>query len=398
MSQELLGRWLGIAQAQVSKLENGRPKQNLEALRAIAQKLHLPQHLLWFDLPEQSRLTPPPVRTTDDTAADVFGTMTIGDLGDVKCAASGYGEVPTCASLLANYEHLTDNYRQIDYQAGSQAIYADTVTHLRRLMAASDQVPSSLYARYVGLLGDTAQLATWLAIDRQDYTAARHLCSIALSSSVENEDLAMHSYVLGVMSYVHLHAKRGNEALRLLDSGLRIANTPRFGVSHAIRSWLYQASAEAYAFAGDMEAGAKALATAERLFDTVRVDDIPAWLGFYNTQDHANRLRGRGLLRLSDGRAAIATLENACESLPEHFVRERSGAMIDLSAAHLLSAGNAKPEPEAAAVTAQEAWRLAVMTRSKRNQYRVIELLPSFNPYAHLNAVQYLTSMIDTSV
>lgn len=56
LNQELLGRWLGLNQAQVSKLENGKPEQNLETLRNYARTLHLPQHLLWFDFPGQSRL------------------------------------------------------------------------------------------------------------------------------------------------------------------------------------------------------------------------------------------------------------------------------------------------------------------------------------------------------
>lgn len=56
LNQELLGRWLGLNQAQVSKLENGKPEQNLENLRNYARILHLPQHLLWFDFPGQSRL------------------------------------------------------------------------------------------------------------------------------------------------------------------------------------------------------------------------------------------------------------------------------------------------------------------------------------------------------
>ena len=56
LNQELLGRWLGLTQAQVSKVENGKPEQNLEALRNYADALHLPQRMLWFDLPGQSRL------------------------------------------------------------------------------------------------------------------------------------------------------------------------------------------------------------------------------------------------------------------------------------------------------------------------------------------------------
>jgi hypothetical protein len=37
----------------------GRPEQNLEALRNYAKILHLPQHMLWFDLPGQSRFMRP---------------------------------------------------------------------------------------------------------------------------------------------------------------------------------------------------------------------------------------------------------------------------------------------------------------------------------------------------
>src|SRR5262249_10789149 len=117
--------------------------------------------------------------------------------------------LPMRAELLAQYEALTDSYRQIDYQAGAGAVYADTVAHLNRLLAAADQVPSTLYQRYSALLGDTAQLAAWLAIDGQDYVTARHFCSIALSNAAESEDPTLHAYVLGVMSYIHLHAKRG---------------------------------------------------------------------------------------------------------------------------------------------------------------------------------------------
>jgi tetratricopeptide (TPR) repeat protein len=275
-------------------------------------------------------------------------------------------------------------------------IYGDAVTHLNRLSTASGQVPSELYERYITLLGDTAQLAAWLAIDLQDYPTARHFCSTALSSAQEGEGPTLHSYVLGVMSYIHLHAQRGNEAVRLLDCALRIANTPRFGVHPAVRSWLYLALAEAHAFAGNHAAGAKALVEAERLFDAVQADGAPHWLGFYNAQEHVTRLKGRCLLRFGEGRAAIAALESACELLPEQYVRERSGTLIDLATAHLLEAGKtATPEPEAAVAAAREAWRLALLTDSGRNQRRIRELLlPAFQPYAHLGSVQALTEMV----
>jgi hypothetical protein len=37
LNQELLGRWLGLTQAQVSKLEKGKAEQNLDVLRNYAE-------------------------------------------------------------------------------------------------------------------------------------------------------------------------------------------------------------------------------------------------------------------------------------------------------------------------------------------------------------------------
>src|SRR5262249_53981535 len=132
-----------------------------------------------------------------------------------------------------------------------------------------------------------------------------------------------------------------------------------------------------------------------RLFDAVQADGVPPWLGFYNAHEHVTRLAGRCLLRLGDGRAAIAVLESACEVLPEQYVRERSGTLIDLATAHLLEPGGATaPEHAAAADAGNEAWRLALLTDSGRNQRRIRELLSAFKPYANLESVRSLADEV----
>jgi hypothetical protein len=58
LNQELFGGRLRLSQERVSKIENapyGKREQNLETLGNYAKILHLPQHMLWFDLPGQSR-------------------------------------------------------------------------------------------------------------------------------------------------------------------------------------------------------------------------------------------------------------------------------------------------------------------------------------------------------
>jgi len=297
------------------------------------------------------------------------------------------------AELLTQYEALTSAYRQIDYQAGSAAVYEQTVSQLNRLMGMADNVPSAHYQRFALVLGDTAQLAAWLAIDHQDYGAARRYTSLALSSAQEGEDAQLHAYVLGIMSYIHLHAGRGPDAVRLLLAALHLAENPRFGIGQAVHSWLSEAIGEAYALAGDHQAGAAALAEAERLFDGVDQAGVPAWLGFYNGDEHIMRLKGRCLVRLGDGAAAVTALEEAVQALPVHYVRERSGTLIDLAIARLMPSRSGRTsdvEPEAAATAALEAWELAVQTGSGRNQRRVRELLPRLQPYRRLGAVRTL--------
>lgn len=298
--------------------------------------------------------------------------------------------------LLAQYETLTDAYRQLDYQAGSGAVYAETVAQLGRMLAMADSVPSPLYQRFARALADTAQLAAWLAIDHQDYGSARHYTALALSSAQEGEDPTMHAYVLGIMSYMHLHAERGPDAIRLLEGALRVAENPRLGVDPAVRSWLCEAMGEAQALAGHRAAGAAFLARAERIFDGVMQAKVPTWLGFFNSPEHVTRLKGRCLVKLGDGPAAVAALDEAISVLPAHYVRERSGTLIDLAAAHLMPTAHSESaaDPDAAAHTALDAWQLAVQTGSGRNQRRMQALLSQFTPYRHLPATQELAGAL----
>jgi transcriptional regulator with XRE-family HTH domain len=49
--QSTVGEWLGLTQAQVSRIEAGGPPQKLDTLIHIARTLRMPSGLLWFQLP-----------------------------------------------------------------------------------------------------------------------------------------------------------------------------------------------------------------------------------------------------------------------------------------------------------------------------------------------------------
>jgi hypothetical protein len=52
--QSVVGGWLGLTQAQVSRIETGPPIRNLDSLMHWARVLHIPQNHLWFELPDQA--------------------------------------------------------------------------------------------------------------------------------------------------------------------------------------------------------------------------------------------------------------------------------------------------------------------------------------------------------
>src|SRR6266496_628571 len=51
LSQEMVARWLGITQTQLSRVESGPPVKDLGRLIHWAKVFQVPSHLLWFKLP-----------------------------------------------------------------------------------------------------------------------------------------------------------------------------------------------------------------------------------------------------------------------------------------------------------------------------------------------------------
>jgi hypothetical protein len=55
ISQTLLGQWLRLRQPQVSRFENGPPRQLLDTLQHWARVMRIPAELLWFRMPDDHR-------------------------------------------------------------------------------------------------------------------------------------------------------------------------------------------------------------------------------------------------------------------------------------------------------------------------------------------------------
>jgi hypothetical protein len=75
LSQGLVGNWLGLTQAQLSRMENSRPPEELSKLVRYAQILDIPADLLWFSLPDQ----PPASTLPSQRPAQTLGLPVIVD-------------------------------------------------------------------------------------------------------------------------------------------------------------------------------------------------------------------------------------------------------------------------------------------------------------------------------
>nr|WP_221383161.1 hypothetical protein [Actinoplanes polyasparticus] len=49
ISQEIVGSWVGRSQAQISRMERGRPEKQIDTLTYWANLLSIPQQMLWFE-------------------------------------------------------------------------------------------------------------------------------------------------------------------------------------------------------------------------------------------------------------------------------------------------------------------------------------------------------------
>lgn len=134
ISQGTVASWIGITQAQVSRIENGRPIVDLDRLTDWAILLRIPEEYLWFSLPEEERK----VKRTSFLQVGAFTVTGV--------AASGFFRTRHAASLTDR-----DCSQWLAWELWQRGEPALHVTEL----------PLSI-ARYLGLVDSDGQLALYL--------------------------------------------------------------------------------------------------------------------------------------------------------------------------------------------------------------------------------------------
>ncbi|MGH3521093.1 MAG: helix-turn-helix domain-containing protein [Haloechinothrix sp.] len=291
ISQRTLGGWLGMTQAQVSRLENARvAPANLVKLQRWAAALNVPPALLWFAAAHTREESTPSLIAdiVDDVhrrdmlkltgAAAVAGSGILNDAPWRKLSESLAGRRAADASTVTMIEVRTSAFFRTEETQPARQLITSLKAHHRALRGLIDATTNeSLRRRLITAAGETEALAGWTLFDLQRPRDAVRLYRSALESAREAGDNPLAACVFGFWSY--LHSAQGNalEAARMLDSASDYVK----GSAAATHAWVTARRAEEQASAGDANGALRSLDSAVTVFDYANPMAERPWTCFF---------------------------------------------------------------------------------------------------------------------
>ncbi|WP_285507941.1 helix-turn-helix domain-containing protein [Actinokineospora sp. NBRC 105648] len=404
LTQARLGRWLGITQGQVSRLERSEgPINELDKLDAWARALCIPERHLWFRLSEQPHHA--------YSSADFAPSLVINDangedsvrrremLKVVGLAASGFGWFGTAAAGVSAkrridaaevtmIREMTRTFRSVDNRFGggharsavSNYLSADVVPLLRETWA-TDRVRADLY----GAVAELNQLAGWMAYDTGDSDAGSKHLRQALRLCQDVDDDGRAAEMLAGTSHQAAFFRSGAIAIDLAESARSTAG--RSGISALVSESAVMA-AHGYALQGHTRSCLDALGESERALAAAEGQERPEWLGYFDSAylaakfAHCFRDLGRPV---ESERYARESLE-----MSEGYDRGKLFNLCLLASA-LADQGRA----EEACVTASVALGMAGTVRSVRTVAYLADVARRLNRYRSVPEVSALLMKMD---
>ncbi len=404
LPQQRVGGWLGLTQAQLSRVENGPAVTDLTRLTAWAGTLAIPADRLWFHLPGQSeptdqadahgayaapRSTTSPARVSVDTdeSTDTGAGGEEVRRSEFLAAAGPAGVSERAAQLAAGADGMATAAGEL---AGLLAQLEDSGTNdaaverLSSLTAALAESHTGAPARSVldqalrlhgqarRMLGGRLRLSQRRHLYRIESELLAHVC--LLQGDLKNDDLADR---YGLLALRFAEEAGSNEALactalaktyRWQDRLLESAEIARRGYERSpatpIRVQLAAQEANAAALFGDVSRAREAMSRAERDAETVAPDSgVSAWSFGRGRQavfalSVANQT-GDPAGALQAANVADAGWANGEPRVPANWAQVRIGAAIAHLALGALDAAIAEVEP---VLTLPPEMRIATVT------------------------------------
>ncbi len=213
LAQEVVAGWLGLTQAQVSRIESGEAVTDLAKLIPWAKVLGIPERLLWFKL---SAVSTPQTRVSATPV--VSPSSAVEDLPRTEANADG----PVVEVLRRQLEASKAD----DGQLGpSQAL--PRVLRVLGALAQSAREANPRERRALLQIGaDGAEFAGWLYRDLRDLRTAVYWYDRAMEWAQEADDPAMQGYVLLRKSQLAYDQRDATRVLSLAEAAGRTKSLP----------------------------------------------------------------------------------------------------------------------------------------------------------------------------
>lgn len=360
--QDVLAGWLGITQAQVSRIENGPPVRHLDQLAHWARTLHIPDHLLWFTLPEHQATRSPResgrhVPEADDRIVPAIvgqGRQRFPEIDDMHRrellrVLSMAGAVLAAPSVDGHLDWERMGYSSRTGRLDSATVdeYEKLNTHLWRVFALSkskdltfpvvqDQLdvlvnrlqqgqPAATQRRLCSLTADLFQLAGEIFFDCDQYTEAAHCYTLAATAGQEAEAFDLWACALTRHAFIGVYDRRFASSLPMVELAARLAR--RGDGTLSTKYWVSAVRAQVLAGLGELDACHQALDTAEHVHELSAPVHNGGWLRFDGFR--LSEERGTCYVELQRPDLADAALTDAlAQSLS---LRRRGSALTDLA-------------------------------------------------------------------
>lgn len=334
LPQEVVGTWLGLTQAQLSRIEKGSAPEHLSKLIRWAQVLGIPGDLLWFKLPAESGATLDNVNRQDFLRAALGVTVTgaaqslIEMLSTIQptpipslVGAAEIEQIRTTAREFSTWDH-TYGGGLVREAVGAQLRYA-----VNLLNAGCSEKHRCDLQSAVGFLGHTAG---FMAFDAYAHVDARSMFRLAWTCAEEAGDWHLRGKVLSSMARQAIWCGSPDEGLTFIE--LAMVRSDRLTATE--RAMLNSARARALAKLHRVEDAVKAIGQADEEFSHASPANDPPWMAYYDVAQHAGDT-GHALFDLAvSGRFATEArlrLQAAVDGHTEAFVRSRAISGIKLA-------------------------------------------------------------------
>ncbi|MCS0635120.1 helix-turn-helix domain-containing protein [Streptomyces sp. LP05-1] len=303
-SQSKLGALVGLAQPDISAIENRRREvTSVEVRQRIIHGLGVPLELVgarYEELPLPSLVLPGVVSETDAE----------------RLIAVKQGGLRLDTASLDAMDALLAAHRRAEDTVGSRTIISLVTAQFEEVAALYGRARGPLADRVVKLLAEYAQFLAWMAQDQDNAPVALGWFDRSYDWALESGYGDMAATTLSMKAHLAWSQDKGRRCVRLGEAAASTAEA-----SEATRAMAVQMAGRGHALEGNSADAYRRLDEAQQII--AAASDTPPWLYFYGESWFAAQ-RGMADLHLKEWSSATENLLTGLAGFAPSFRRDRA--------------------------------------------------------------------------